>query len=550
MAVLDLLLRDTHVLTLDDERPVAHTVGVLHGRIVGVDEEVDGLAARSVVECDGAVVTPGFADAHNHMAWYGLSLAELDLTTIDDLTALYDAVARRAARAPADGWVIGAGYDDFALGGHPRRAELDRAAGGRPVWLKHRSAHMGVGNGVVLDRAGVLDGTAVVPPGGEIDRDAAGEPTGLLKEGAQNLVKALLVPYPASELAAAIARAARVYVAEGLTHVTEAGIGGGWIGHSGVEALAYQLAREDGRLPLRVELMTAAEVLHGLPAHPDDAMPAGLDLGLRTGFGDDRLRLGPMKIFTDGALSSRTAAVGEPYCDHGGTGLLADEPGALGERIVAAHLGGWRVAAHAIGDRAIDVALDAFAEAQRRRPRPDARHRVEHAAMVRPDQLPRLVELGLVPVPQARFLHEIGTSMAEAVGPARVPWLYRHRSLGAAGLVVPGSSDRPCVAVGAPLAGMASMVERATRDGAVLAPEEAVDATEALRAYTTHSAYASHAERERGRIAAGLLADLVVLDADPTTVPGIAHVGVLATFVGGECVHGAESIALRPTTPG
>ncbi|GDY28988.1 amidohydrolase [Gandjariella thermophila] len=549
--MLDLLLRDARVLTMADDRPTAHAVGVLHGRIVGVDEEIDGLPARAVVDCDGATLTPGFADAHNHMAWFGLSLAELDLTRLSAMSELYDAVAERAAGLPADAWVVGAGYDDFVLGGHPRRAELDRAGGGRPVWLKHRSAHMGVANSVVLDRAGVLDGTATVPPGGEIDTDADGAPTGLLKEGAQNLVKALLVPYPVDELAEAVARAAQVYTAEGLTHVTEAGIGGGWIGHSGIEAAAYQLARQRGDLPVRVELMTAAEVLHPVPSNPADGVPVGLDLGLRTGFGDNRLRLGPMKIFTDGALSSRTAAVTEPFCDHGGTGLLGDDPQVLRERIVAAHRAGWRVAAHAIGDRAIDVALDAFAEAQRVLPRPDVRHRIEHAAMVRPDQLPRFAELGVIPVPQARFLYEIGDSMADAVGEHRLPWLYRHRSFVDSGVVVPASSDRPCVAVGAPLAGMRSMVERTSRDGRVLSGDERVDAVEALRAYTTRSAHAGHAGGERGRVAAGLLADLVLLGDDPTTVPSarISDIEVLATFVGGECVHGAEVVASRCDGP-
>jgi predicted amidohydrolase YtcJ len=297
--------------------------------------------------------------------------------------------------------------------------------------------------------------------------------------------------------------------------------------------------------------MTATEVLHPVPGHPADGVPLGLDLGLRTGFGDDRLRLGPMKIFTDGALSSRTCAVTEPFCDHGGTGLLADDPEVLRERIVAAHRGGWRVAAHAIGDRAIDVALDAFAEAQRVLPRPDVRHRIEHAAMVRPDQLSRFAELGVIPVPQARFLYEIGDSMAGAVGEARLPWLYRHRSFVDTGVVVPASSDRPCVSVGAPLAGMRSMVERTTRDGRVLSPDEAVDAAEALRTYTTRSAYAGHADGERGLVAAGMLADLVLLGDDPTAVPSaqIADIDVLATFVGGECVHGADTIARRADGP-
>ncbi|PXY34203.1 hydrolase [Prauserella coralliicola] len=542
--MLDLLLRDVRALTLTGDRPRAHTVGVLNGRIVGVDEEVEGLTARHVVDGDGAVLTPGFADAHNHMVWFGLSLAELDLSVCRTPEEVYDAVAARAANLPSDGWVIGSGYDDFVLGGHPDRAALDRAGGGRPVWLKHRSAHMCVASSAILAQAGVLDGSATVPEGGVVELDDDGAPTGLLAEQAQQLVDALVKPYPVEELVEAIDRAARVYVAEGLTHVTEAGIGGGWIGHSPAEAAAYQVARQRGLLPLRVELMPASEVLH--PLHGD---AFGLDLGLRTGFGDDFLRIGPMKIFTDGALSSRTAAVTEPFCGHGGLGVLGDDPDVLRERMLAAHRGGWRIAAHAIGDRAIDLTLDTFEEAQRVLPRPGVRHRIEHAAMVRPEQLARMAALDVVPVPQARFLYEIGDTMAEAIGEDRVPWLYRHKSFVDAGLRVPGSSDRPCVSAGAPLLGIRSMVERTTKAGAVLSADERVDAEEALRAYTLHSAYAAGQEHERGHLAAGAFADMVLLDDDPTTVPSerIGDIGVLATFVAGRAVHGAEKFGNAPS---
>lgn len=537
--MLDLLLRDVRALTMREDRPRAHTVGVLGGHIVGVGEEVEGASARRVVDGGGAVLTPGFADAHNHMVWFGLSLAEMDLSTCRTLDEVYDAVAERAARLPSDAWVIGSQYDDFVLGGHPDRAALDRAGGGRPVWLKHRSAHMCVVSSAILDKAGILDDSAVVPEGGVVERDASGEPTGLLAEQAQQLVDALVKPYPVEELVEAIARASEVYVAEGLTHVTEAGVAGGWIGHSPAEAAAYQLARQRGKLNVRVELMPATETLHPLT---DELV--GLDLGVRSGFGDDFLRIGPMKIFTDGALSSKTAAVTQPFEGDGGVGVLGDDPEVLRNRILAAHRGGWRVAAHAIGDRAIDLTLEAFERAQRECPRPGVRHRIEHAAMVRPDHLPRLAALDVVPVPQARFLYEIGDTMRTSLGEARIPWLYRHRSFLDAGLRVPGSSDRPCVGTGAPLAGMRNMVERTTSGGVVLAEDERVDAMEALRAYTTHAAYAACLEDRRGRIEAGMQADLVLLGDDPTTVAPSAmdKIRVLATFVAGEVVHGGESL--------
>jgi predicted amidohydrolase YtcJ len=283
------------------------------------------------------------------------------------------------------------------------------------------------------------------------------------------------------ELAGAIGRAAAVYAAEGLTHVTECGIGAGWIGRSPRELAAYQQAREAGTLGVRVQLMPSVDALRPLSGHPDDAARFGLDLGVRTGFGDERLRIGPMKIFLDGSLVARTAAMVKPFCDRHSHEYLQDDPDLLRARILDAHASGWRIAAHAIGDRAVDLALDALAEAQQRHPRPGARPRIEHAAVTTPAQIARMAELGFTPVPQPRFLHEIGDTMAAAIGPGRADGLYRHASFLRAGLRVPGSSDRP-VASGAPLPGMQSMVERLSSTGAVIGPEERVVAPALARA--------------------------------------------------------------------
>lgn len=548
--MLDLLLRNAKVRTVDAVRPLASTVGVVGGRVVGLDEDVAGIAAKTVVDCDGAVITPGFGDAHNHMAWYGMALSEVDLSSCRTLDELYAAVAERAHAAEPGAWVVGSGYDDTALGGHPHRTVLDRIADGRPVWLKHRSGHMCSVSSEVLRRSGFFDGSMPVPDGGVVVHDEDGV-TGVLEEQAQQLVTSLVTPVSTTELAEGVARASRDYVAEGLTHVVEAGIGGGWIGRSPIELAAYQLARDRGDLLTRVQLMVASDALHPVGGHADDEMTVGLDLGLRTGFGDDHLRLGPMKIFLDGSLIGRTAAMTAPFCDHAHTaGYLQNDAGTMRELVVRAHRGGWRVAAHAIGDRAVDVAIEAFEQAQRERPRADVRHRIEHVGVVRPDQIPRLSELGVIPVPQPRFLYEIGDTMSDALGPERSGWMYRHRSLLEAGLCVPGSSDRP-VALGAPLLGMQSMVERTSRLGAVLGEGERVDAEIALRAYTAEAAWASGDENRRGRIVPGALADLVLLADDPVTVASsrIGSIPVLATFVEGECVYGANTVESRATGP-
>ena len=535
----DLLLTHARVRTLEGpgRAHVARSLAIWRDRVVAVDEDVP--AARTV-DLDGAVVMPGFHDAHNHMAWFGLSLAEVDLR-VPTLEALYDAVAARAATLGPEEWVVGAGYDENKLGAHPDRDALDRAAGGRRVWLKHTSGHMCTVNGPLLADLGLAEAPVDVP-GGLVVVDDDGRPTGLLQEQAQQLLNALVLPYPVSQLVDAIERAGRVYLSQGLTSVVEAGVGGGWIGKSPVEVAAYQAARDADRLPLRVELMVAADALHPLAGHATDDLGVGLDLGIRTGLGDDRLRIGPTKVFSDGSLIGHTCALSEEFADTPGErGYLQDTADALRARILDAHRSGWRVATHAIGDAAIDLVLDAYEEAQRRWPRPDVRHRIEHFGVSRPDQVARCARLGVVPVPQGRFVGEIGDGMLRALGPQRAGWAYRYRSLLDAGVVVPGSSDRPVVD-GHPLLGMHDMVNRRTDSGADCGPDEAVSGLEALTAYTLGSAYASHTERDRGTIAVGKLADLAVLDEDPATCDParIRDIEVLRTYLGGQEVWRAD----------
>jgi hypothetical protein len=544
----DLLLVNANVLTMDPARPRATAVAVAGGRIAGVGDApsqlAEGVRAGNVIDLKGATLIPGFHDAHNHMIAFGLSLTEVDLR-VGSLDELYARVAARVAATPAGEWIIGAGYDQNKTGAHPHRDALDQIAPGHRVWLKHASGHMCVVNSLVLRDLGV-DASAPHVDGGRVATEADGRPTGLMEERAQELVSSLSRPYPLAVLTDAVATAGEAYLREGLTSVTEAGVGGGWIGQSPVELAAYVAAREQGRLHVRAELMVISDAFHALAAHPSDGIETGIDLGLRTGFGDDWLRLGPMKVFTDGSLVGRTAAMSAPYDGDPGSGdlnnrgYLQADAGHLTAVIIAAHRAGWRVAAHAIGDRAIDLALDAFDAAAGQYPRSDPRHRIEHFAAARPDQVARAAALGVIPVGQGRFATEIGDGMLASVGPGRHSWLYRQRSVIDAGMVLPGSSDRPVV-TGTPLLGIHDMVNRRTASGAPFNTGEAVTAEEALRAYTWGSAYASKAEHVKGSIEVGKLADLTVLSEDPTAVsPGrIAGLEVLATIVDGELRYSA-----------
>jgi predicted amidohydrolase YtcJ len=537
----DLLLVNANVLTMDPGRPAASAVAVAGGRIVGIYDGEPDVTAKDVIDLRGLTLIPGFHDAHNHMIGFGLSLTEIDLR-VDSQDELYARVAAKAAATPEGEWVIGSGYDQTRTGAHPHRDALDAIAPNHRIWLKHTSSHMCVVNSLVLADLGIGE-TVPQVDGGRVTTDAAGRPTGLLEERAQELVGNLTHPYPLATLADAVDSAGRLYLAEGITSVTEAGVGGGWIGQSPVELAAYVNARDQGRLHVRVELMVISDAFHPLGAHPSDGIETGIDLGLRTGFGDDWLRLGPMKIFTDGSLVGRTAAMSAPFeGDPGNSGYLQADPDQLTEMIVEAHRAGWRVAAHAIGDRAIDLALDAFADAADQYPRARPRHRIEHFAAARPDQVARAAKLGVVAVGQGRFASELGDGMLAAVGAKRAAWLYRQRSLLDAGLVLPGSSDRP-VASGAPLLGIHDMVNRRTGTGAPFNIAEAITPAEALRAYTWGSAYAAKQERIKGSISPGKLADFTVLSEDPTAVAPdrIAGLEVVATFLDGD---------LRYTAPG
>jgi predicted amidohydrolase YtcJ len=451
---------------------------------------------------------------------------------------VYDAVAEGAAAAPPGTFVIGSRYDQNKLGGaHPTRDGLDRAAGDRPVWLRHVSGHMSVVNTAVLERIG--DRLTEAGMEGAVGRGEDGAPTGLLQEQAQGLVRDLVVPYPASQLAGALARAHRRYVAEGVTAVCDAGIGGGLVGHSGVELAAYQAARDQGGLLARTTAMVAAEALHPLAGHADDGLGTGLDLGLRTGLGDPSLRLGAVKVFADGSLIGRTCAMHEGFADAPtDRGLYQLAPDELRGVVLAAHRSGWQVAIHAIGDAAVDLAVDAYARALQAVPRPGHRHRIEHCGVTSRATLARIAALGVVPVPQGGFVSELGDGMARALGPERTRAAYRLASFLEAGVPLPGSSDRPVIG-GAPLSGIQDMVNRRTGSGAAFSPEEAVGPEQALRAWTWGSAYACFAEAEAGTLAPGKLADLVVLGDDPTTADParIAEIEVLATLVGGQVVH-------------
>lgn len=537
---LDALYRGRFV-TFDDAIPEVDAVGVLHGRIVALGADAISCAARVTHDLAGTVSFPGFHDAHVHTVNFGLSMVELDLSTppVMSLPELYEAVSAHAASLPEGVVVAGRGYDQNKLGGHhPERHALDEVAHGHPVWLTHTSGHMCVVNTIALQRIGAdLD---VELDGGRVVRDARGEPTGLLEERAQVLAQRLALPRSVATIAAAIDRAHRVYLTEGITSVCDAGVAGGWIGQSPAEIDGYQCARDYGALSVRTTVMVAADVLTDMSRHVNDLASSGISAGIRTGLGDDLLRIGALKVFSDGSLIGRTCWLSHGFDDEQeNLGYPQQDPDELRRQIVEAHLAGWQVATHAIGDAAISFVLDAYEEALTRRPRHDHRHRIEHCGVTTDESLDRIRRLGVIPVPQGRFIGEIGDGMLAALGERRAEDTYRLASFLRAGIVLPGSSDRPVVD-GRPLLGIADMVARKTESGQDFGAHEALSCEEAMRCYTTGSAHATRTEADRGTLAVGMLADFVALDEDPrdcTEPAAIASVPIRATVVGGELVY-------------
>jgi predicted amidohydrolase YtcJ len=536
--VLDLRIDNANVVTMDPRRSAARTVGVWAGRIVGVDEEVDGLSARRTMDLDGATVLPGFVDSHTHLINEGFIQGAVDVSAATTVDELLDIVAAASAAADADAWIDVAGYDQRRLGRHLSRHELDRAAAGRRVIVDHISGHAAVVSTSVL--SGIPSGFPGAHPDLDgVERDTAGEPTGVLFERATMLARQLRLPLSTAEMVDAIDRAARTCAAQGITAAVEAGVGALAIGFSSVEVAAYQTARETGRLPIRVQLMVSADALHPVGAHRDDGIRRGIDLGLRSGFGDDHLGLGAVKVFTDGGVMVRTAALTEPYTGTDNRGVLAQPAEEITAVVADAHAAGWQLGIHAIGDRAIDLALDAIEAAQQAHPRPDPRHRIEHCGIARDDQLDRIAALGVVASVQPCFLVDNSEDYAAVLGPERMHWQYRGKSFLDKGIAVVGSSDRP-LGAGSPLVGIQYMVDRTSHRGTVTGPDERLTVEQALATYTSGAAHAAHREHDFGTVAARKHADFTVLSDDPRRVDPsrIAKIDVVSTIVGGTVVYG------------
>lgn len=539
----DLVLTGATVITLDARDATAQAVAVQRGTIAGVGStaDVEGLigAGTRVLDLRGRTVVPGFVDSHTHNTLVGefrYSLTQLNTAaelnpTLRDLLAK---VGARAAATPPGEWIGGRNYDPNGMREQrwPTRWELDRVAPGHPVLITIRGGHACVVNSQALQLAGITRNTPD-PEGGVIDRDERGEPTGVLRD--VHDIRAVPPPATLADLKDGLATLNRLYLKLGITSAHDCGAA------PRVEPYrAYQEAIAEGRWQVRTSLFPYVDYV------------LANDWGPRTGFGDDRLRMGGVKLFMDGSIQCFTCAFRDRYVDRdtrGWEGLRYSQDKA-NEVVAEAHRRGYQVAIHAQGDWGITVAVNAIEQAMERFPRPDPRHRIEHTLCPTLDDLQRMRRLGIIP---NMFLFHPwfwgDQHIDNFIGPERAARMVPARTALDLGLRPCAHSDCPVctpddpVWPSNPLWAMACAVTRKTRSGRDIGPAERITPLEALRIYTLHGAHASFEEQRKGSIEVGKLADLAVLAENPLTADGwhIKDIMVEKTILDGQVVYDVEA---------
>jgi hypothetical protein len=524
--VADLILTNATVHTLDPDRPRAEAVAVRGDRILMAGPSPDALRlkgpATRVVDLRGRTVVPGLTDAHGHILGLGLLAMRIELQGTTSAEQVASLVKARAEKTERGRWLRGRGWDqnDWARQEFPTRSLLDAAAPHHPVILDRIDGHAIWVNTAALQAAGVTRHTPD-PPGGRIVRDASGEPTGVLVDAAEDLVASRAPAPTRSETREALHLGMQRCLQAGLTEVHDAG----------VSALALDLYREllvEGDVPFRVYAMLDPDVAGALPGPP----PASAD---------GRLTTRAVKLYADGALGSRGAALLAPYSDDPhNTGLPRQTEEALREQVAALARKGFQVNVHAIGDRGSRMVLDAFQAALVAGPS-DRRFRVEHAQVLAPEDIPRFGSMGVIASMQPTHATSDMPWAEARLGSARVEGAYAWRRLMEKGARLACGSDFPVESEN-PMLGFYAAITRQDVHGKPPGgwfPGQRLTREEALRCFTREAAWAAFEEDRRGVIAPGMLADLTVLSDDPLQVEPAAIPGIKAemTIVGGRVAY-------------
>lgn len=483
------------------------------GRVAAVGRAADvaseaGRAER--VDLRGGLMTPGWGDAHVHFVWWANQMRRVDVSDTRSVEEAVDRIAEYARKLPADRWILGGRFDWNRWGRWPTARELDRASGGRPAAMRSRDGHSRWLNTRALELVGIRPGTRS-PAGGQVELDASGTPTGILKENANALADKVLPQPDAAERYDAAVEGQREAWRRGITAI------GNLDNFAGTIPLdSFERMRDRGELGIRVAM--------GLPySRLDEA----IGLGLRTGFGDEWLRIGQLKIFTDGALGSQTAAMEEPFEGTDDRGILTIDPDRLNADVARAAAAEIAVAVHAIGDRAVRVALDAIAPT--RTTSPHLRQRLEHIQLVREEDLGRFGELGIIASMQPIHATSDRDLADRYWGAKRTPRAYPWRTLLSRGARLAFGSDAPVEPID-PLVGIHAAVARMRPgDEAPWHPEQALTLDEAIDGYTAGVAHAIGRDRDLGTLEVGKRCDATVVGADLARLPAAEWLGVPVT---------------------
>ena len=524
----DLVLLNGRIHTLDARAPHATAVAIRDDRILYVGDDAAARqtlrAGGETIDLRGRCVIPGLTDAHVHFSMYAMALQSVEAET-ETLAEALSRVARRAKTTSPGDWITGNGWNQNVWGGNfPTAADLDRVAPEHPVMLHAKSGHAMWVNTRTLELAGITASTPD-PAGGQIVRDARGQPTGILLENAMDIVTAIQPALTPEEVAEAMLEAIQIAHRAGLTGVHDF--------DGPVAFAAFQMLKQRGQLGLRI-----------VKSIPHDKLSQAIDLGLRSGLGDDWLRIGQVKLFADGALGPQTAWMLEPFEGSDSVGIPTLDETEMAGSVRRANAAGLACAIHAIGDRACRTALDVYEEVGSREGQ--LRNRIEHVQLLHPQDYARLGKLGVVASMQP--IHATSDMLiADKYWGQRSAGAYAWRTQLNAGAALAFGSDCPVEKID-PLMGIHAAVTRRRADGSP-GPEgwrleQRLTVEEAARAFTWGAAYAAGREDRLGSITPGKLADFTVLDRDIFEIEPmeILHAHVDATIIGGQFAWRADSL--------
>jgi predicted amidohydrolase YtcJ len=526
----DMVLRGGKIITIDKKESTAEAVAVKYGRIVAVGKDGDVKALvgpkTKVIELKGRTVIPGLMDSHSHMADEGAGrLRFVDLSQEAGVKTIKDIqgrLAERAKKTPKGQWIFGYQEDDSKLAEkrHPTRWELDVGSKNHPISISTVGGHFSILNSKAYEMAGVTKETSD-PVGGKFDRDAKGEITGGAHEKAIDLIIPAVAQEPTAEQSIEGAKSILMECASvGLTCAYDL------VDKHQIRALIDLNTR--GELPIRMRMDATIDLFPQLNA-----------TGIHQMFGDDMLRLCGVKFFFDGAISARTAAVTEPYCDKPGFyGVMSTTQEIAEDLLGKAYAAGYRVSCHANGDKAIAMYLDIMEGLQAEYPREDPRNRDIHCTVITSELVAKIKRLGILPTIFGPYPYYHGDKLLVPFGEERLERMFAARTFLDAGIKLAAHSDHPCAPF-PPLMAIHALVNRTTKAGKPIGRSQRITVMEALRLYTVNSAYQSFDEDRLGSIEEDKLADFVILGRDILTVPTteIKDIPVDATIVGGNIVY-------------